>query len=115
MWRSLRKRPRLGQWDGRRRSSRSDEPMLPRLGQRPVRLRLGAVACTAVAVAALAAWWGPPFSYRLGESYPYDLRVRVGFELVDPVELANRAEGGPGKNCLSTLLNGFEEGDACRP
>ena len=42
-----RKHPRLGQWNGRRRSSRSDEPMLPRLWQRPVLFRLGIVWLTA--------------------------------------------------------------------
>jgi putative nucleotidyltransferase with HDIG domain len=93
MWRSLRKPTRLGQWNGRRRSSRGDEPMLPRLWQRPVLVRLAVVWLTAAAVTALAWWWGPPFPYRLGESYPYDLRVRVDFEVVNPVELANRAEG----------------------
>jgi putative nucleotidyltransferase with HDIG domain len=95
MFGSLRKNPRLGQWNGRRRSSRSDEPMLPRLWQRDALVRLGAVWLTAVTLAALAYAWGPPCPYRLGESYPYDLRLRVDFEIVNPVELANRSEGGP--------------------
>jgi putative nucleotidyltransferase with HDIG domain len=98
MWRTFRKHPRLGQWTGRRRSTRRDEPMLPRLWQRPVLLRLAAVWLTAALVTILAYWWGPPFPYRLGESYPYDLRVRVDFEVVNPVELANRAPGGAATN-----------------
>jgi len=66
--------------------------MLPRLRQRPVLVRLAVVWLTAVAIAALACWWGPPFPFRLGESYPYDLRVRIGFEVVNPVALANRVD-----------------------
>src|SRR5262245_19309018 len=92
MFGSPRKNPRLGQWDGRRRSTRSEEPMLPRLRLRPVRLRLGAVWLTALAVTLLAIWWGPPFPYRLNESYPYDLRVRTSFEVVNPVALANQTD-----------------------
>ena len=30
---------------------------------------------------------GHPFPYRVGEIYPYDLRVRVDFELFNQVEL----------------------------
>jgi putative nucleotidyltransferase with HDIG domain len=103
MFGSYRKNPRLGQWNGRRRSSRSDEPLLPRLWQRPVLLRLAAVWLTAALVTAFAYAWGPPFPYRLGESYPYDLRVRVDFEVVNPVELVNREEAqrGQGKSGAS--------------
>jgi cyclic-di-AMP phosphodiesterase PgpH len=110
MWRSLRKPSRLGQWNGRRRSSRSDEPILPNLWQRPVLLRLAVVWLTAVAVTALAWWWGPPFPFRLGESYPYDLRVRVDFEVVNPVELANRAEGMPVKTDERPLVEKYPAG-----
>jgi hypothetical protein len=84
--------------------------MLPRLGERPVLLRLAVVWLTAVAVTALAWWWGPPFPYRLGESYPYDLRVRVDFEVVNPVELANRAEGTPVKADERPLVEKYPAG-----
>src|SRR5438552_16292759 len=92
MFGSFRKHPRLGQWNGRRRSSRSDEPMLPQLWQRPVLVRLAVVWVTAALVAAFAYAWGPPFPYRVGETYPFDLRVRVDFQVVDAVELVNREE-----------------------
>jgi putative nucleotidyltransferase with HDIG domain len=92
MFGSFRKNPRLGQWNGRRRSSRVDEPMLPRLWQRAVLLRLAVVWLTAALIAAFAYVWGPPFPYRVGECYPYDLRVRVDFHVVDAVELVNREE-----------------------
>src|SRR5437588_687769 len=36
MFGSTKKASRLGQWNGRRHSSRADVPMLPRLWQRPV-------------------------------------------------------------------------------
>src|SRR5579884_755546 len=45
---------RIGQWNGRRRSSRSDEPVLPQLLQKPVLLRMGAVLVTALTVTFLA-------------------------------------------------------------
>src|SRR5262249_4963793 len=80
---------RLGQWDGRRRSSRQAEPLLRRLGQPAVLVRLGVAWLTATAVTILAVAWGPPFPYRVGEIYPHDLRARVDFEIVNPVELVN--------------------------
>src|SRR5262249_1583610 len=93
MFGSFRKHPRLGQWNGRRRSSRGEEPRLPRLWARRVLLRLAVVGLTALAVTALACRRGPPFPYRLHEAYPYDLRVRVEFQVVNPVALASRGEG----------------------
>ncbi len=63
--------------------------MLPRLRQRPVLVRLAVVWLTAIAVVVLACCWGPPFPYRLNETYPHDLRVRTDFEVVNPVALAN--------------------------
>ncbi|HEV3256743.1 MAG TPA: HDIG domain-containing protein, partial [Gemmataceae bacterium] len=71
------------QWNGRRRSSRSEEAVLPRLWQGTVLLRLAPVLATALAVTYLAYWGGPPLSYRVGEIYPRDLRVRVYFEVID--------------------------------
>jgi putative nucleotidyltransferase with HDIG domain len=88
------KLPRLGQWDGRRRSSRHEEPLLRRLGQPAVLLRLGVAWLTTVAVTALAALSGPPFPYRVGEIYPHDLRARVDFEMINQVELVNLFEPG---------------------
>src|SRR5262245_6967511 len=92
MFGPLNKRPRLGQWNGRTRSSRCDEPILPRLCRRPVLLRLAAVWLTTLAVTAIAYAWGPPLPYRVGETCPHDLRVRVDFEIVNPVELVNLKE-----------------------
>jgi putative nucleotidyltransferase with HDIG domain len=92
MFGPLKKNPRLGQWNGRTRSSRSDEPILPRLCRRPVLLRLAAVWLTTLAVTAIAYVWGPPLPYRVGETCPHDLRVRVDFEIVNPVELVNLKE-----------------------
>src|SRR5262245_38518463 len=92
MFGPLKKHPRLGQWNGRTRSSRCDEPILPRLCRRPVLLRLAVVWLTTLAVTAIAYAWGPPLPYRVGETCPHDLRVRVDFEIVNPVELVNRRE-----------------------
>lgn len=84
--------PRLGQWDGRRRSTRADEPMLPHLWRRPVLLRVSIVLLTTVAVTLFAYLLGPPLPYRLGQIYPFDLRVRADFELVNQVVLDNQKE-----------------------
>jgi putative nucleotidyltransferase with HDIG domain len=92
MFGPLKKHPRLGQWNGRTRSSRSEEPLLPRLWRRPVMLRLAVVWLTTLAATAIAYAWGPPLPYRVGETCPHDLRVRVDFEILNPVELVNRKE-----------------------
>src|SRR4051812_3458478 len=83
MFGPIRKPSRLGQWNGRRRSSRSAEPILSRLCQRAVATRLALVLVTALAVTALACFWGPPLPYRAGRVYPNDIRVRVDFEIVN--------------------------------
>jgi putative nucleotidyltransferase with HDIG domain len=91
------KQPRLGQWNGRRHSSRADEPVLHCLWQRPVLLRLAVVWLTTVAVTAMVYAWGPPLPYRMGEVSPHDLRVRVGFEVINYVELVNQARTQRGR------------------
>jgi putative nucleotidyltransferase with HDIG domain len=83
MFNPIKKPSRLGQWNGRRRSSRSDEPVLGRLCRIPVLLRLAPVLLTTAVVTLLAYAWGPPLPYRVGEVCPCDLRVRAYFELVD--------------------------------
>lgn len=85
---------RLRQWNGRRRSSRS-ETTLPRAFHRTALARLAVVLLTTLAVTALAYLGDPPLPYRLGEVYPYDLRVRVDFDVVNPVGLANQGREEP--------------------
>jgi putative nucleotidyltransferase with HDIG domain len=77
---------RIGQWNGRRRSSRSDEPVLPQMWDRSVLLRLGAVLITALTVTLAAYRWGPTQSYRAGMVSKHDLRARVYFEVVDQIQ-----------------------------
>src|SRR5437868_6671304 len=86
MFNTARKQSRLSQWNGRRRSSRSDAPVLPRLWTVPVLLRLATVLATMFVVTFLAYRWGPPLPYRLGEIYPNDLRARVYFEVINQPE-----------------------------
>jgi putative nucleotidyltransferase with HDIG domain len=81
MFGAFKKSMRIGQWDGRRRSSRSDEPVWPRLLRRDVLLRLAAVLVTALGATFLAYYWGTTASYRVGESPSHDLRARVYFEV----------------------------------
>src|SRR6516225_800523 len=92
MFGPFKKPSRLGQWNGRRRSSRSDEPVLPQLFCRAVLLRLGAVLLTVLGATYLAHDWGGLMSYRVGEVRPYDLRARVYFEVVDEEETARKRD-----------------------
>ncbi|MFQ3650179.1 MAG: HDIG domain-containing metalloprotein [Gemmataceae bacterium] len=92
MFASSRKPSRIGQWDGRRRSSRSEEPVLPRLWEQPVQLRLGTVLVTAIALTVVAFLWGPAYSYRPGQIFPHDIRARVYFEIADVIETARRRD-----------------------
>ncbi len=52
--------------------------------------RIAIVAVTTICVAIMAVIWGFPIPYRLGESYPYDIRARVEFTIVNHVELINQ-------------------------
>src|SRR5437879_2838683 len=86
MFGPFKKPSRLNQWDGRRRSSRSDEPVLARLRQPDALHRLGAVLLTALFATLLAFYFGPAQAYRLGEISQHDLRARVSFEVVNLAE-----------------------------
>lgn len=102
--------PRLNQWNGRRRSSRQDEPLLRRLTQRRVLLRLAVVLATTFLVTFLAILWGPPFPYREGEVYDHDLRARLDFQVINEVERANQQDPGEGysnRPVLEKYARGF--------
>jgi len=83
MFNSIKKSSRLGQWDGRRRSSRNEELALLRLWKPPVVLRLATVLATMLVATFLAYRAGPPMSYRVGEVYATDIKVRAAFEVVN--------------------------------
>jgi cyclic-di-AMP phosphodiesterase PgpH len=86
MFNLLKKAPRLSQWDGRRRSSRDEEAVLPRIWRRAVIIRLGLVFGTAVAFTAIIYAWGPLLPYRVGEISSHDIRVRAYFEVIDQAQ-----------------------------
>src|SRR5271165_3174530 len=86
MFAAFKKPSRLIQWDGRRRSSRGDEPLLFQVRHRNVVLRLAAVLLTALTAALLAFYFGPVQSYRVGEICSYDLRARVFFKVVNQAQ-----------------------------
>ena len=69
----FKKPSRLSQWNGRRRSSRSEDPSLPNVFCRVVLLRLAAVLVTVLGATYLAHNWGGLMTYRAGEVRPYDL------------------------------------------
>ena len=90
MFGTIKKLPRLLQWNGRTRSSRHEEPLHRILANKQILLRLAVVWLTTLTATALAFWWGTPMPYRQGEVYPYDLRARVDFTVVNHVELINQ-------------------------
>src|SRR5262249_33695244 len=90
---TVRKLARLGQWNGRKRSTRQD-PFFRRLGRRRVLLRVGVVWLTACLVTGLAVWWGEPMPYRVGAVYPHDLRARVDFRIVNQIAALNEDPSG---------------------
>jgi putative nucleotidyltransferase with HDIG domain len=83
MFGPFKKPSRLSQWNGRRRSSRNDDPSLPNMFCRAVLLRLAAVLATVLGATYLAHNWGGLITYRVEEVRPYDLRARVAFEIED--------------------------------
>jgi putative nucleotidyltransferase with HDIG domain len=86
MFGPIKKSSRIGQWDGRRRSSRSDEPVFPRLWRREVLMRLSVVLLTTVAATVLSYYRGPLQTYRVGEIFPHEIRARVDFEFVNQAQ-----------------------------
>src|ERR1019366_4092957 len=90
MFGTIKKLPRLLQWNGRTRSSRQEEPLLRQLTKKHILLRLAVVWLTTMTVTALAIAWGTPLPYRQGEIYPHDLRARVDFTVINHVELINQ-------------------------
>jgi putative nucleotidyltransferase with HDIG domain len=98
MFGPLKKIPRLLQWNGRTRSSRQEAPLLRQLADKKILLRLAVVWLTTLMVTAFAIWWGAPMRYRTGEIYPYDLRARVDFTIINHVELVNQERQRPKEN-----------------
>jgi cyclic-di-AMP phosphodiesterase PgpH len=77
---------RVDQWDGPRRSSRSEEPLLMQFNRRGVLLRLACVLATALGATLLAFFWGTPQPHRVGEITPREVRARASFDVVDQVK-----------------------------
>ncbi len=83
MFGPFKKPSRLSQWNGRRRSSLSDDPALPNLLCPTVMLRLMAVLTVVLGATCLAHNWGGLITYRVDEVRPYDVRARVAFKIKD--------------------------------
>jgi putative nucleotidyltransferase with HDIG domain len=86
MFAPQKKPTRIGQWNGRRRSSRSEEPLLSQLHRSSTLLRLGCVLATVLGATLLAFVWGTPQPHRVGEICAHDLTARVAFQVVNEVE-----------------------------
>ncbi len=111
MFGPVKKLARLGQWKGRKRSTRQ-EPFFRRLGQRRVLLRIGVVWLTTTVVTVLATWWGEPMSYRRGAIYRHDFRARVDFEIVNHIASPDAEPGRPVRSDKRELpkLSKYERG-----
>lgn len=126
MFGPTKKPSRLGNWNGRRRSSRSDVPVLPALRQKPVLIRLGAVLATVAVATLLACSLGPQLPRRVGEVVPRDLRARVSFQIVNipqteqareeaverltPEQRENRAEVEAARRSVRMVLEKYPRG-----
>src|SRR5262249_44347585 len=82
MFGMARKRSRLGQWDGRTRSSRSDT-VLSRISRLPVFLGLVIIFETVSAITLCSLWLGPPLQFRMWHICWSHLRARAYFEIVN--------------------------------
>src|SRR6516165_11315933 len=89
---SPKKAPRLGQWDGRRHSSRHGMPVLARLAQPHVLLRLLPVLVTVLWATLLVYISGPPLPYRYGEVCDREQRARIFFEVVDEAQTERKRD-----------------------
>jgi putative nucleotidyltransferase with HDIG domain len=89
---SPKKQPRLGQWDGRRHSSRHGAPVLARLMQASVLLRLLPVLVTVLVATLLVYASGPPLPYRYGEVCDREIRARLFFEVVDEAQTERKRD-----------------------
>jgi putative nucleotidyltransferase with HDIG domain len=82
---TTKKLSRLGQWNGRKRPGREQTG----LWRRPALARLGVVGLTTVVITLMSWYGGPPLAFRVGEVYPFELRVRTAFVVLNQVELVN--------------------------
>jgi putative nucleotidyltransferase with HDIG domain len=89
---SPKKQLRLGQWDGRRHSSRHGVPVLVRLAQPHVLLRLLPVLVTVLLATLLVYVSGPPLPYRYGEVCDREQRARIFFEVVDEAQTERKRD-----------------------
>lgn len=83
---------RLQQWDGRRRSSRSEKPVLPRLWQLTSLLRLGVVLATVLMATLLAFVWRPNQQFHVGQVSGNDILARVDFQVLNPARTLHQRE-----------------------
>jgi putative nucleotidyltransferase with HDIG domain len=89
---SSKKPPRLGQWDGRQYSSRHGAPVLARLAQPGVLLRLLPVLVTILLATLLTYASGPQLPYRYGEVCEREVRARLFFEVVDEAQTERKRD-----------------------
>ena len=108
------KQSRLDHWNGRRRSTRVEPPLIPPVWRKAVLARLLVVFLTAGLVVALLAGHGPPFPYRFGSTLSHDFRARVAFEVPNEAYAAQQEDliedGESGRVSTSPPLDEYPAG-----
>jgi putative nucleotidyltransferase with HDIG domain len=92
MFKTWKKSPRLQLWNDRHHSSPRSLGILPLLREKLFLARIGLIVGTALAFTLLQAWLSHSVPVRVGESCPNDIRVRVGFSLVNGPQTARLRE-----------------------
>src|SRR3954465_9705078 len=87
MFGNSKRHTRLSLWQQQSRAARLPATEEQRQLRRHLAIQLGmglaTVLCVTVIVHAGGGAWGPPFSFREGEVYSRDVRVKVDFAVVD--------------------------------
>jgi putative nucleotidyltransferase with HDIG domain len=83
MFNTWKTHPRLQLWNDRHHSTPRSLGLLPLLQHKALLLRVGLVLATAVVFTFLQSYLSPFVPYREGETCARDIRVRVGFSLVN--------------------------------
>ncbi len=91
MFGPMKKRNRLDRWNDQVRATQGYEPPWRRFANRTFVWKITTVLFTVLLLSALVFLWGPPFPYRLGQTYHPSLLVRVQVDEDTP----NKDQQGP--------------------
>ncbi|HLW63765.1 MAG TPA: HDIG domain-containing protein [Gemmataceae bacterium] len=92
MFKTWKKNPRLQLWNDRHHSAPRSLGILPLLREKLFLARVGLIVGTALTLTLLQSWLSPSVPVRVGETCANDIRVRVGFSLVNGPQTARLRE-----------------------